>query len=63
MLRFDIITIFPDMFHFVLDHSILKRAQEKNKVVIHVHDLREYAQDKKRRSVDDRPFGGGRAWF
>ena len=59
MLNFDIITIFPDMFHFVLDHSILKRAREKKKVAVHVHDLREYSQDKKHRSVDDRPFGGG----
>ena len=59
MLRFDIITIFPHMFPAVLNESILKRAQEKKKVAIRVHDLRDYAADKKRRSVDDRPFGGG----
>ena len=59
MLNFDIITIFPDIFHTVFNHSIIKRAQEKNKVSIHVHDLREYAQDQKHRNVDDRPFGGG----
>jgi tRNA (guanine37-N1)-methyltransferase len=59
MLRFDIITIFPDMFGAVLNDSILKRAQEKKKVDIRVHDLRDYTDDKKHRKVDDRPFGGG----
>lgn len=59
MLRFDIITIFPEMFGSVLNGSILKRAQEKKKVAIHVHDLRDYTDDKKHRKVDDRPFGGG----
>jgi len=59
MLRFDIITIFPDMFEGILRESILKRAQDKKKVVFHVHDLRKYSADKKHRSVDDRPFGGG----
>ncbi len=59
MLRFDIITIFPDMFGPVFNESILKRAQEKKKVAIHVHDLRDYTDDKKHRKVDDRPFGGG----
>jgi len=59
MLRIDVITIFPDMFSTVVGHSIIKRAQEKKKVAIHVHDLRTFSADKKRRSVDDRPFGGG----
>ncbi|MBI3314527.1 MAG: tRNA (guanosine(37)-N1)-methyltransferase TrmD [Candidatus Omnitrophica bacterium] len=58
-MRFDIITIFPDMFEGVLRESILKRAQDKKKVVFHVHDLRKYSADKKHRRVDDRPFGGG----
>ena len=59
MLRFDIITIFPEMFDPILNESILKRAQEKKRVTIHVHDLRDYTEDKKHRKVDDRPFGGG----
>ncbi len=46
------------MFAPVLNESILKRAQEKRKVTIRVHDLRMYTTDKHRR-VDDRPFGGG----
>lgn len=59
MLRFDIITIFPKMFAPVFSDSILKRAQDKKKITIHIHDLRDYTDDKKHRKVDDRPFGGG----
>jgi len=58
MMRIDIITIFPKMFTAVLGSSILKRAQEKGKVSIFVHNLRDFACDK-HRTVDDRPFGGG----
>lgn len=58
MLRFDIITIFPNVVSAVLNESIIKRAQEKKKVVIKVHDLRDHSEDKHRK-VDDRPFGGG----
>ena len=57
-MRIDIITIFPDMFSAVLDESIIKRAQQKDKVNIFVHDLRHYTLDKHHK-VDDRPFGGG----
>jgi tRNA (guanine37-N1)-methyltransferase len=58
MLRFDIITIFPEIFSSVLNESMMKRAQEKKKVVFKVHDLRDYTKDSHRK-VDDRPFGGG----
>jgi tRNA (guanine37-N1)-methyltransferase len=57
-MRIDIITIFPKMFSPVLDESIIRRAQEKKKVSIFVHDLRHYTHDR-HRTVDDRPFGGG----
>ncbi len=57
-MRIDIITIFPGMFSPVLDESIIKRAQEKKKVRIYIHDLRDFTGDKHRK-VDDRPFGGG----
>ena len=57
-MRVDIITIFPKMFEPVLNESILKRAQDKGKVSIVVHDLRDFTEDKHRK-VDDRPFGGG----
>lgn len=58
MLRFDIITLFPEMFTPVLNESILKRAAEKKKILVKIHDLRDYAKGNYRQ-VDDRPFGGG----
>ncbi len=57
-MRFDIITIFPEILKPILNESILKRAQDKKKVQIAVHDLRDYTDDKHLK-VDDRPFGGG----
>lgn len=57
-MRIDIITIFPKMFAPILNESIIKRAQNKRKVKIYIHNLRDYSQDKHMK-VDDRPFGGG----
>ncbi len=57
-MRIDIITIFPRMFEPVLNESIIKRAQNKDKVKIYIHNLRDYSADKHKK-VDDRPFGGG----
>jgi len=57
-MRFDIITIFPEMCKPIVNESIMRRAQEKKKVEVRVHDLREYTKDKHKK-VDDRPFGGG----
>ncbi|MFH1640737.1 MAG: tRNA (guanosine(37)-N1)-methyltransferase TrmD [Candidatus Omnitrophota bacterium] len=57
-MRIDIITIFPDMFSPILNESIVKRGQNKGKVRIHIHNLRDYSKDKHRK-VDDHPFGGG----
>lgn len=57
-MRIDILTIFPEMFDAVLNESIIKRAREKRKIMINVHNLRDYSPDKHRK-VDDRPFGGG----
>ncbi len=57
-MRFDIITIFPKMFDSVFNESMIRRAQDKGKISIHIHDLREYSKDKHHK-VDDRPFGGG----
>ena len=54
----NILTIFPEYFSSVFNVSILKRAQDKNKVQIKIVDIRDFAQDKHKR-VDDRPFGGG----
>ena len=60
-MRIDILTLFPNIFSGVFGESIIKRAQEKNLLEIVLTDIREYAEDK-HRSVDDKPFGGGRAW-
>jgi len=57
-MRFDIITIFPEMLGGFLGAGILKKAVDKGLVDIRVHDLREQAEGK-HRQVDDRPFGGG----
>ena len=56
-MRFDIITIFPEMFAGVFSGGIIKRALDRGLVRIVVHDLRDFTQDK-HRQVDDRPFGG-----
>ncbi len=56
-MRIDIITVVPELLASPLNESILKRAQESGHAEIHVHNLRDYTDDK-RRTVDDYPFGG-----
>ncbi|MDR2907891.1 MAG: tRNA (guanosine(37)-N1)-methyltransferase TrmD [Bacteroidales bacterium] len=56
-MRIDIITLFPEMFEGPFGYSIVKRAQTKGLVEIHLHQLRDFSTDKHRR-VDDYPFGG-----
>ncbi len=58
MMRIDILSCVPELLHSPLQHSILKRAQEKGLLEVVVHDLRDYASGK-HRQVDDYPFGGG----
>src|SRR3989338_2722114 len=58
MLRFDIITIFPEIFDSYFEESLLKRAQEKKLLEIRVHNLRDWTDDS-HKTVDDSPFGGG----
>jgi tRNA (guanine37-N1)-methyltransferase len=57
-MRFDILTIFPEMFDSYFNESIIKRAQESELIEIHTHDIRAFSKDKHKR-VDDVPFGGG----
>jgi tRNA (guanine37-N1)-methyltransferase len=57
-MRFDIITIFPEMLGCVFSGGVVGRALEKGLLEVSVHDLRDYTHDK-HRQVDDRPFGGG----
>ncbi|GEO06424.1 tRNA (guanine-N(1)-)-methyltransferase [Adhaeribacter aerolatus] len=57
-MRFDIISVQPDLLLSPLGHSIVKRAQNKGLVEIHIHDLRQFAINKYGQ-VDDYAFGGG----
>ncbi|WP_312332413.1 tRNA (guanosine(37)-N1)-methyltransferase TrmD [Sphingobacterium sp.] len=57
-MRFDIITVLPDLLESPFAHSILQRAKNKGLAEIHVHNLRDYSTNK-HKSVDDYPYGGG----
>lgn len=57
-MKFDIITIFPQIFDSYFGESIIKRAKEKGLIEIGVHNLREYATNK-HHNTDDTPYGGG----
>ena len=56
-MRIDILTVVPELLQSPLNESILKRAQQKGLVEIHIHNIRDYTFDK-HRQVDDYPFGG-----
>ena len=56
-MRFDIITIFPEMFAGILSGGIIAKAVRKGLIGIEVHNLRDFTTDK-HKQVDDRPFGG-----
>ncbi|HBR22025.1 MAG TPA: tRNA (guanosine(37)-N1)-methyltransferase TrmD, partial [Nitrospiraceae bacterium] len=57
-MRFDVITIFPEIFNAYLNESILKRAAERNIIGVTVHNLRDFTTGR-HRTVDDYPYGGG----
>ncbi|WP_366522812.1 tRNA (guanosine(37)-N1)-methyltransferase TrmD [Ignavibacterium sp.] len=57
-MRIDIISAVPELLTSPLNSSILKRAQNKKKIEIYVHNLRDYAFNK-HKQIDDKPFGGG----
>jgi tRNA (guanine37-N1)-methyltransferase len=57
-MKIDIITLFPQGLEGFLKQSILGKAQEKKQVLINLHNLRDFAKDK-RKTVDGRPYGGG----
>lgn len=57
-MRIDILTVLPELLQSPLNHSILKRAEDKNIVSVHIHNIRDYSTDK-HKQVDDYAFGGG----
>jgi len=58
MMRFDILSIFPEMFESPFESSLIKKALDKQLIEINLHDIRLYAHDK-HRMTDDYPYGGG----
>src|SRR5215470_14201222 len=57
-MRFDVLTLFPEIFQGYLSQSILKLALDRRVVEIFLWNIRDWARGK-HKSVDDRPFGGG----
>ena len=57
-MRFDLLTLFPDMFAGYLGQSLLNLAIERGLVEVALHNIRDWTKDK-HHSADDRPFGGG----
>jgi len=57
-MKIDIVTLFPEICRAPLSESMMKRAQEKGIVELHIHNLRDWTTDK-HHVVDDAPFGGG----
>jgi len=59
VMRFDIMTLFPDFVSGVLSESIIGRAQKAGHITVNTYNIRDYSKDKHKR-VDDTPYGGGR---
>ena len=60
-MRIDIISAVPQLLESPLQHSIVGNARNNDLVEIHIHDLRNYSEDKHRK-VDDYPYGGEPVW-
>ena len=58
-MRFDVLTLFPNLVLHVLGESIIGRAQRSGAISVYAHNIRDYSEDKNRR-VDDTPYGGGK---
>ncbi len=58
-MRFDVLTLFPEMFPGYIGQSLLKLAIERGLVDVQLHNLRDWSTDPKHHKIDDRPFGGG----
>jgi len=57
-MRIEIVTLFPEICRVPLSESMMKRAQEKGVLELHIHNLRDWTTDR-HHVVDDAPFGGG----
>lgn len=57
-MKIDILTLFPEMFTGFINSSIINKAVKEKKVIINIHNFRDYSTDPHKR-VDDYPFGGG----
>ncbi len=57
-MRFDVLTLFPEMFSGYLGQSMIRRGIDAGLIDVQLHDIRRFAKDKHQK-VDDRPFGGG----
>ena len=57
-MRFDLFSLFPEVFDSYLNTSILKRAQESGALEVHAHNIRDWTTDK-HHTTDDTPYGGG----
>ena len=58
-MRFDIMTLFPELVSYVLGESVIGRGQKSGAITVECHNIRDYSEDKHRR-VDDTPYGGGK---
>ncbi|MEE9935170.1 MAG: tRNA (guanosine(37)-N1)-methyltransferase TrmD [Deltaproteobacteria bacterium] len=58
MIRFDVLSIFPEMLHSPLEYSLLKKARDKGLIEIGLHNIRDWTEDK-HNMTDDAPYGGG----
>ncbi|MBP7764681.1 MAG: tRNA (guanosine(37)-N1)-methyltransferase TrmD [Syntrophaceae bacterium] len=57
-MRFDVLSIFPEMLHSPLEYSLLKKARDKGLIEIGLHNIRDWTEDK-HNMTDDAPYGGG----
>ena len=57
-MRFDVLTLFPELVSSILSESIIGRAQKAGYLSVYAHNIRDWSEDKNRR-VDDTPYGGG----
>lgn len=57
-MKFHVLTIFPEFFRGPFEHGVVAKACDSGLVSVHIHNLRDWTQDR-HKTVDDRPFGGG----